>query len=175
MEKLLSLSQRALKYAVKAHGDQKYGNELPYKVHLLWVMNTLREFGFDIETMLAVAALHDVLEDTHAQYEELVTLFGEVVAITVATLTEPKGGNRKWRHEQTYPRIARNDVAIIVKLADRIANVETGGSKIAMYRKEHANFKEALYGHMNTMDWLGRVNAMWTYLDDLISNINQQD
>jgi hypothetical protein len=44
---------------------------------------------------------------------------------------------------KTLPKTASNPDAIIVKLADRIANIEHGG-KVEMYAKEYDEFKGAL-------------------------------
>jgi (p)ppGpp synthase/HD superfamily hydrolase len=168
----------AKKYAIAAHGDQKYGGEFPYAMHLQAVESVLLRFGMDEETLRCAAWLHDVLEDTNKSYEELVTFFGTGIADTVADLTEPKGGNRKWRHEQTYPRTVRNPMAVVVKLADRIANVESGGSKVKMYEKEHADFKAALgsaqFHHPDETDLQDAAQKMWAHLDGLIIAISSQ-
>lgn len=165
---------RAKRYAVRAHGDQKYGDEFPYVLHLQAVESVLLRFGIFDEDLRMAAWLHDVLEDTDSEYEDLVTFFGREVADIVAILTEPKGGNRKWRHAQTYPRIAQNYKAIIVKVADRIANVEAGGKKVDMYRKEHGDFKAALqsnYGTMFDVDQVVMMNSLFDYLDELLIEV----
>lgn len=151
----------AKKFAIRAHGDQKYSTDFPYAFHLQAVENILMTFGIYDEVIRIAAWLHDVLEDTDTTYEDIHTMFGEEVADIVAAVTEPKGGNREWRHAQTYPKIAKNKWAIILKLADRIANVEAGG-KIEMYRKEHAAFKRALF------IYYGAATSMWEYLDSII-------
>lgn len=160
----MKLLENARRFANKAHKGQTYGEEFPYQVHLQAVESVLLRFDITGELLRAVAWLHDTLEDTTTTYEDLVTFFGKEIADTVADLTEPKGGNRAWRHEQTYPRIARNEKAIIVKLADRIANVEAGGNKTGMYRKEHASFKRHLIGYSENPI----VKAMWEHLDSIL-------
>ncbi len=171
-----AMLDRAWKFAINAHGDQKYGKEFPYRLHLLFVVKTLKEFGFtDNGQILAIGVLHDTLEDTQATYEELVTFFGTVIADAVAAVTEPKGGNRKWRHEQTYPRTAQNTYSIIVKLADRIANVEVGGEKVGMYRKEHAYFKQTLYGKDSYQCYKDQIERMWNHLDELLVQVSVPD
>jgi (p)ppGpp synthase/HD superfamily hydrolase len=167
------LLNRAKKYAITAHGDQKYGDEFPYAIHLQAVESVLIRFGITTERHRIAAWLHDVLEDTDRTYEEVGMFFGVEVAEIVAALTEPKGGNRKWRHDQTYPRIRENVDAIIIKLADRIANVESGGKKVVMYRKEHIDFKNALSGPTVPMDaeTAKVIRHMWEYLDDLLVTI----
>ena len=88
--------------------------------------------------------------------------FGEDVAEMVFAVTDELGRNRKERKVKTYPKIAANPEAIILKLADRIANIEHGG-KIDMYKKEHGNF----------VGWLGGASqkdtqAMWEHLERLL-------
>ena len=50
---------------------------------------------------------------------------------------------------------------MIVKLADRIANVQAGGPKRAMYRAEQPAFR-------GTVRTAGVADAMWAYLDALL-------
>jgi (p)ppGpp synthase/HD superfamily hydrolase len=163
--------RKAQKFAIKAHGDQKYGDEFPYAIHLMAVVSVLLRFGITGEDLLCVAWLHDTLEDTQATYEEIVTYFGQEIADAVSALSEPKGGNRKWRHEQTYPRIRLNAQATLVKLADRIANIESGGKKIGMYAKEHADFKAALINVQIGFTYSDAAQNMWHHLDDLVLSI----
>ena len=160
----LDIVYRAKKFAVKYHGDQKYGGEFPYAIHLQAVESVLLRFGiFDVD-LRAAAWLHDTLEDTTARYEDIETLFNARVAGAVSAVTEPKGGNRAWRHEQTYPKIRLSPDAVVVKLADRIANVESGGSLNDMYRKEYPAFKRALYRDNDAE----HILSMWSYLDTLL-------
>lgn len=169
----LDIVYRAKRYATKAHADQKYGEEFPYVLHLQAVESVLLRFGIFDEDLRVVAWLHDVLEDTDAEYEDVVTFFGREIADIVAAVTEPKGGNRKWRHEQTYPKIAANYKALIVKLADRIANVESGGNKVQMYRDEYSMFKDELqkeYDKFDT-DQIVILDTFFDYLDSLLIEV----
>lgn len=160
---------RAKIYAVRAHGNQTYGPDLPYAVHLQAVESVLIRFGFYDDDLRAAAWLHDVLEDTNVAYENMAELFGRVITDIVSNVTEPKGGDRTWRHAQTYPRIAKDYKSVVVKLADRIANVEAGG-KVDMYRNEHANFKSAITVNMDKFDLedITGLNIMFDYLDELL-------
>lgn len=168
-----TLVDRARKFAVTAHGNQKYGDEFPYLLHLTLVEGVLLRFGITDPAMRCGANLHDVLEDTPTKPETLRTLFGDRITDMVERVTEPKGGNRKWRHEQTYPRIATSQDAVALKLADRIANVEAGGRLTSMYAKEHAEFKRVLQRRPDYIMYTpllideAIIEAMWSYLDDL--------
>lgn len=147
-------------YATVKHGDQKYGF-LPYTTHLSAVENVLRRFDVADLVLLGAAWLHDVCEDTGTKVKEIEELFGEETASIVGAVTNEKGENRKIRAALTYPKIRANKKAVILKLADRIANVENGGSLVTMYKKEYEDFKRALY----TKD---ENEEMWSCLDRLL-------
>lgn len=151
-------------FAVKNHGDQKYGDEFPYAIHLQACESVLLRFGLTDAELRICAWLHDVLEDTVATYEDVELYFGTRVASIVSAVTEPKGGNRAWRHSQTYPRIRLLKEAVIIKLADRIANVEFSGKRRDMYKKEYGEFKKALYLSSDP----DVILQMWSHLDSLM-------
>jgi (p)ppGpp synthase/HD superfamily hydrolase len=163
--------------ANKAHNGQKYGEEFPYVLHLQAVEGVLLRFGVVDEELRSIAWGHDLLEDTTTAYEDLELFFGTIIADAIADLSEPKGGNRKWRHAQTYPRIRRNWRSTLIKLADRIANVESGGKKGNMYRREYPDFKGALF----TLDSVPPphirqvLEGMWGHLDNLMIAIELEN
>jgi (p)ppGpp synthase/HD superfamily hydrolase len=162
----------AKRFAIMVHGDQKYGEEFPYAIHLQAVESVLIRFGITDEFLRAAAWLHDTLEDTGASIEDLTTFFGHAVSSLVASVTEPKGMPRRGRHHDTYPRIKAQPNGIILKLADRIANVEAGGKKIGMYRKEYADFKLALSDTSVMTKKLEEIrDQMWQHLDSLMAEI----
>ena len=161
------LVTRARRYALVAHIGQKYGDEFPYIIHLQTAYNVALRFGITNENILCAIWLHDTLEDTDREYEDLCSVFNETVAQIVSRVTEPKGLSRKERHAATYPRILESDEARIVKLCDRISHLEFGGAKTKMYRKEHYDFCKNLCQPLrNTPEEL-----LWTYLHNLIAEI----
>jgi (p)ppGpp synthase/HD superfamily hydrolase len=135
--------KRARDFAIKYHGDQMYGTR-PYIEHLSQVYMTALCYGIKSEDILAACFLHDVLEDTECTEELLTEEFGLVIADLVKAVTDPEAPTRKERKKLLYEKLAGNVDAITVKLCDRLANVTAAG-KIDMYRKEHPEFKEALY------------------------------
>ena len=84
------------------------------------------------------------------------------MAEIVFCCTDELGRNRKEKKEKTLPKTASNPDAIIVKLADRIANIEQGG-KVGMYAEEYEEFKGALY--LNTPK---DARPMWEHLEKLL-------
>lgn len=137
-------------FASIVHHGQKYGTN-PYEYHLVMVDETLRTFGFgDVEPHLLVAAwLHDVIEDTPISYEMIKHGFGGEVADIVYAVTNEAGKNRKERNTKTYPKIRASHDGLVVKLADRIANIEfsksTNSGLLDMYKREWQDFRAALF------------------------------
>lgn len=140
-------------FAIKAHGDQKYGDQ-PYGVHLFDVAGIVRDFGLD-DRYRKAAFLHDVLEDTAVTLDELVEKFGVDVASLVLACTG-EGLNRKTRNASIYRKIAALPPAAAIKLADRIANVENsepGSGHRLMYTKEQEAFAAAIRPYVNAEWW----------------------
>lgn len=159
-------SLKAREFAIVAHGDQRYGAD-PYVSHLDDVAVVLADAGHRNDEGLMVAAyLHDVLEDTDCGPEELLSQFGIAVYQLVWGVTDEPGKNRAERHAKTYPKIAQDPRRVTLKLADRIANVKhslhRGGKLMDMYRKEHPEFRAALYRESDLYN-----KALWEKLDTL--------
>src|SRR5512140_2370165 len=141
------LETAARAYALRAHGDQRYGAHA-YVVHLAAVRDALAEFGHGGDLLVA-AWLHDTLEDTTARREEIRAAFGPGVEALVWAVTG-EGPDRKARNEAAYAKIRAHPAAASLKLADRLANcrasVRDNPGLLAKYRAEMPRFSEALAG-----------------------------
>ena len=84
------LWQQAAAFAARAHQHQmRKDGCTPYFSHTVRVALTVAcLFGEKDEEILAAALLHDTIEDTTADYNDLYELFGRRVADIVATLTK---------------------------------------------------------------------------------------
>lgn len=156
--------------AANAHQGQMYGENQPYTVHLERVVETLQRYGVTDENMLVAGWLHDIVEDTDVTLNQVELMFGRTVSDLVGRVTNEEGKNRKERHAKTYPKIKASDDALVLKLADRIANVEYSveqgdKDKLKMYSKEYEGFREALND--------GKNIKMWNQLDFLLNYKNQ--
>ena len=157
------LEASAIKMALLAHGKQRYGDK-PYQLHLEQVQAVLIRFGLDSEKNLVIAAwLHDTLEDTALTAKEIADQFGSPIADIVYRVTDEVGANRQERKSKTYPKIRNHREATLVKLCDRIANVEASSKdpeKRLMYQNEYFSFKKGV--------WVdGIADPLWTYLDSV--------
>jgi (p)ppGpp synthase/HD superfamily hydrolase len=162
----MNVADKAKEFAIAKHGAQKYG-EHPYSYHLDRVSQLLAEFGYAADEAIAAAAwLHDTLEDTEVQYEELVSDFGREVADIVFAVTNEPGRKRVDRFRSTALKIQSNKKALIVKLADRIANteasLETNPKLYKMYVKEFPMFKGLLYDAQDV-----ELLPLWNRLEQL--------
>jgi guanosine-3',5'-bis(diphosphate) 3'-pyrophosphohydrolase len=85
------LWQRAASFAARSHqGQTRKDGKTPYVAHPFRVAMAVRHvFGVDDPVVLCAALLHDVIEDTPADYDDLIDEgFGREVADMVACLTK---------------------------------------------------------------------------------------
>lgn len=150
--------------AVKAHSGQYYDDIFPYEKHLDDVDNVLTSHGIIAAKLRQAAFLHDVIEDCDVSYNDIKNYFGLEVAEIVYRVTDELGRNRKERKAKTLPKIAESKDAVIIKLADRIANIQHGG-KVDMYKKEYEEFRAVLYQHDRLSE------PLWETLDGLMDYV----
>jgi (p)ppGpp synthase/HD superfamily hydrolase len=73
-------AQRAFEFAKEKHRGQTRRSGLPYIVHPELVAELVKKYMPGDSVALAVAYLHDTIEDTKTTYEELNDTFGKVIA-----------------------------------------------------------------------------------------------
>jgi (p)ppGpp synthase/HD superfamily hydrolase len=103
----------------------------PYAHHLRAVYEVaLRHAGLvpderEREAVLCAAWCHDLLEDTLITERQLEPMVGPLATRIVRAVSDDAGSGPTWeaRKRVTYPRTAREPLAVFVKLCDRIANV----------------------------------------------------
>ncbi|WP_108868733.1 HD domain-containing protein [Aquimarina aquimarini] len=126
------LYQKAMKFAGEKHKDQKYpGTNINYLLHISNVaMEVLlahtSENNFDINFAIQAAILHDTIEDTNTNFEEIKNEFGERIAKAVAALSKDKTlSTKEEQMTDSLNRINQLEKEVgIVKLADRISNLQ---------------------------------------------------
>ncbi len=125
--------RRGFEFAVRAHALQQREDGTPYVLHVIEVARTVAEWGADRDTIIA-ALLHDALEDTPTEKEELVRQFGRRVAFLVEGITKFTQADlspdlpldRKIETLRKLFDVMRLDIrSILIKLADRVHNVQT--------------------------------------------------
>lgn len=142
-------------FAINLHKERNLfydGN--PYEIHLRMVFGKAKEYLHLLDeeyhdNVLSAAWMHDTLEDCAITYNDIRDAgFSDRVADIVYDVTNELGKNRKERAERTYPKIAKNKLAVYVKVCDRIANMKYSASKGSCmsdkYRGELNHFIDVL-------------------------------
>jgi (p)ppGpp synthase/HD superfamily hydrolase len=156
---------RARLFADAAHSavGQSYAGG-PYVCHLDHVAGLLVPWG---ELAQVVGYLHDVVEDTKITLDIVRAHFGDQASYYVSIITDCPGINRKERKLLTNRKLAAvlpaDDLALLVKVADRLSNVrqsarDDAGSKLEMYQAEHDDFRKAAYRPGLCDGWWAEIN-----------------
>jgi len=163
----MDIKERAELFGRYWHRNQKYG-DLSYTSHLEDVAalvdlasNRYALSDEDYDVAYAAAWLHDIVEDTEVEPYTIHNEFGHRIYDIMMAVTDPFTPNwtREQKKDHVYKKMQKAErLATMVKLCDRAANVEFGNmtkneKKLDMYRKEHPEFKSALY-IPGEYDWL---------------------
>lgn len=127
----MDVIDRAYQLAVKSHEEQKRLSGAPYISHPVAVACILVELGMDTESV-AAGLLHDVVEDTPVNLEQLKKSFGAEIANLTDGVTKLGRIPYSSREEQQAENLRKMLIAmaedirvIIIKLADRLHNMRT--------------------------------------------------
>ena len=126
-----NLLNKAYVYAMQKHGTQQRANGDPYFSHPLEVAGILTDLKLDDAT-IAVALLHDTIEDTDATRAEIDQMFGEDIGRLVEGLTKigkldlvSKKAAQAENLRKLLLAISADIRVLLVKLADRLHNMRT--------------------------------------------------
>ncbi len=125
-----ALIKKAHAFAEHAHKGQKRQSGEPYFTHVFNVAKNIAALGMDAKTIIA-GLIHDTLEDTSTPEKSVEKEFGKDILFLVKGVT--KLGKLKYRgHERHVESLRKFFVAVaedvrvlIIKLADRLHNVQT--------------------------------------------------
>ncbi len=122
--------RQAFEFAQEAHLSQKRDSGEEYIFHPLQVAGILADINLDFETV-AAALLHDILEETKYQPEDLEKKFGASIAFLVQAVTKlhrvSYGGDKNFieNFHKMILATAKDIRVVLIKLADRLHNLET--------------------------------------------------
>lgn len=118
------MKTQAKTFATQAHQDQFRKNaQIPYITHPIRVADQLESAGFSDE-LICAAYLHDVVEDTPYEMNDIEKRFGPRVAYLVAAHTEDKSKSWQERKQHTINTLkdAEKEVNCLI-VADRLDNL----------------------------------------------------
>ncbi|WP_273791103.1 MULTISPECIES: bifunctional (p)ppGpp synthetase/guanosine-3',5'-bis(diphosphate) 3'-pyrophosphohydrolase [unclassified Bartonella] len=157
-----ALLNRAYDYAMKKHAHQKRASGDLYFSHPLEVAAILTDMRLD-EATIAVALLHDTIEDTSATRAEIDQLFGSEIGKLVEGLTKlnkldlvSKKAVQAENLRKLLIAISDDVRVLLVKLADRLHNMRTLGvmrdDKRRRIAEETMDIYAPLAGRMGMQD-----------------------
>jgi RelA/SpoT family (p)ppGpp synthetase len=160
----------AYEFGSGAHAGQKRRSGEPYITHPVAVAQELADMHLDEQAVIA-ALLHDVVEDTSASLEEVEETFGHEVAQLVdgvSKLDQIRFRSRAEAQAESFRKMMMamiEDIRVIlVKLADRLHNMETLGAMPSDKKKRIA--RETLDIYAPIANRLG-INSLKIRLEDL--------
>lgn len=141
VEKLLALTpdikeedkiliEKAYNFAKRAHEGQLRKSGNPYFIHVVQTARNLAELGMS-PVVISAGLLHDVLEDANITPEELTKEFGGEITELVEGVTKLgkvkyKGIERNVENlRKFFISVAKDLRVLVIKLADRLHNIET--------------------------------------------------
>ncbi len=166
---------QAYNFSQNAHQDQKRYSGQPYLSHPLQVAYILADLNMDVITIVA-GLLHDVVEDTNLNLDEVQNIFGEEVAMLVNGVTKLSKISYKTKEERQaenfrkmFLAIAEDIRVILIKLADRLNNMRTLKYMPAPKRLKKA--KETLEIYVPIANRLGLYRVKWELEDYSLLNL----
>jgi guanosine-3',5'-bis(diphosphate) 3'-pyrophosphohydrolase len=116
----------AISFAARAHRHQlRKDGHTPYVAHVYRVAMILRHlFGIADPKVLTAAVLHDTIEDTTTDFDEIAEEFNQDVATWVVALTKDKRLPEAEREEAYGQQLAAGGLSVcLCKLADVYDNL----------------------------------------------------
>lgn len=173
-----TLLSRAYEFAARAHEGQFRLDGSPYVQHCLEVARLLAEIESD-PVCVAGGLLHDTLEDTQTEANDLEAEFGSTVRSLVEGVTKLSLANFRTRQEEQAHNLRRMFLAmaddlrvILIKLADRLHNMRT--LEPLEEERRRAIAEETLYIYAPLAHRLGIRRFKWE-LEDLAFKTLQPD
>ena len=127
----IALLRKAYYFSHEAHCSQTRKEGSPYIGHPLSVALMLADMHLDIMTIIA-GLLHDTVEDTETNLNDIKEIFGEEVAFLVGSLTKLAKIQFQTREDAQAENFRRMFLAmaedirvILIKFADRLHNIKT--------------------------------------------------
>ncbi|TML86684.1 MAG: bifunctional (p)ppGpp synthetase/guanosine-3',5'-bis(diphosphate) 3'-pyrophosphohydrolase, partial [Actinobacteria bacterium] len=164
------LIRRAFLFAANAHEGQQRRSGEDFVLHPWGAAKICAELRLDDET-IAAALLHDVVEDTNAELEDVRAEFGDEVAKLVegvTKLTRVQFQSREQAEAENYRKLivamAADVRVILIKLADRLHNLRE--IEYLGKQKQIQKAKETLEVYAPLAHRLG-IHAMKWELEDL--------
>jgi len=163
--------QRAFEVGQKAHeGQTRKTTGEPYFNHCVAVAGIIESWVFVkesrfVEDLICAALLHDAVEDTKLTWGDIREMFGDEVAFLVDGVSKFKSEGLVGSDHETIKKVLEgyfvDPRVVILKLADRIHNMETLGDMPVEKQGPKAWETEEIYARM------AEALGMWKVMREL--------
>ncbi|MBQ6947086.1 MAG: HD domain-containing protein [Clostridia bacterium] len=147
-------------FAAEKHNKQYRRGGLPYITHPKAVSDIVRDWGYD-EIYQITALFHDLLEDTDATEEQLLSLSCPEVVQAVKLLTKRPGDQMA----EYIAGIKSNPIAFTVKAADRLHNLHCAVATDEAFKRSYIAETEEWY-----MDFCPEIHVALSALKQSLTN-----
>lgn len=159
------LFQKAYDFGLKAHETQRRASGEPYFIHCIETARLLADLRMDPAT-LAAGLMHDVLEDTEYNREDLEAAFPEPIPELVEGVTKLSSLQFNSDREAQVASLRKMILAmaqdvrvIIIKLCDRLHNVRTLSNLPENKQRQIAQSTLDIYAPLANRLGMSRIRA----------------
>ena len=142
----IKLADTALDFTINSHGNDKRASGELYFNHPIRVARRVAKLMPETTTIIA-ALLHDTVEDTGKNIQEISDMFGKDVGKLVNSLTKVKK-SRSLTLQKLFKVGYRDIRAIVIKLIDRLDNLDDLGALPRHKQIRIANESFVLYAEI---------------------------
>jgi hypothetical protein len=173
----IKLVNEAIVFAAEKHTTQRRKDKAksPYIEHPLRVMRYLLRANIFDPVTLAVAVLHDTVEDTNTTFEEIEKLFGKDVAAGVRDVTDDKSLDKveRKRLQVIHANGKHMTMAgLLVKLADKLDNLTDRVTNPPEFCSKEENEGYFLWAWEVVHDVMGINSILRSQLVDVFDKAN---
>ena len=160
----------AFEVADRAHGGQLRKDGSPYVTHAIAAAQIAAEMGLDEDSIVA-ALLHDCIEDTGLEFDDIAKQFGTEVADIVDGVTKltrvqytSKEDLQMENMRKMLMAMSKDIRVILIKIADRLHNMRT--MEYQTPEKQRSKSRETMQIYAPIAHRLGMQRVKWE-LEDL--------
>ena len=167
----------AVSFAARAHhGQSRKDGKTPYVSHVYRAALILRQvFGIDDPAVLTAAVLHDTIEDTTTDFDELAEQFGAKVAGWVALLSKDKRLEDDTREEEYRASLATAPWQVkVCKFADLCDNLMDSQHLTPKQRKRTVARSRAYLDSLDSPDLPAAARKAYDIAVELLKQLKKK-
>ena len=166
--------EKAKIFDLEKHKNHKRPDGVtPFYQHLEGVVFRLKNIGVVDNEILSAAWLHDVLEKTETNFDDINEIFGNSVSVLVLSLTKDANLPKKEIESQYVQQIKNASIeAKLIKLCDISANVKDISNSTMSKNQKNKRIKKLFHYLRIIKNDLSELKENYPKIQELIDGIN---